>query len=85
MAYPTQDDPHGAIQGPTQDAEQYAEQDRPVREGNPTGTPDPGEPSPAHTDPGEPADRADPEAGPDHQLENAQTSLDEPSDGSGGE
>jgi hypothetical protein len=86
MGYTTQDDPHGAIQGPTQDAQQYAPEDRPVREGNPTGTPPEGEPSPAHTNPGEPAERTDArDPGPDSQLENAETSLDEPSDGSGGE
>lgn len=82
--YATQDDRNGAVQGPTQDTEQYSPEDRPSAAGKPTGEPDPGAPSPAPAQPGEPA-AAQGETGPDSQMENAETSLDEPSDGSGGE
>lgn len=69
--YSTQDALHGATQGPTQDANQYPADERPVAEGN---TP---------VEPGSPKDPGD--TGREAQLENAETSLDEPSDGSGGE
>jgi hypothetical protein len=85
--YSTQDALHGATQGPTQDANQYPPDERPVAEGNSPGeAPEDETPSPA---PGEPASgttSTEPgEAGHEAQLENAETSLDEPSDGSGGE
>jgi hypothetical protein len=82
--YATQDDRHGAVQGPTQDTEQYSDADRPGATGKPTGEPHPEAPSPASAQPGEPAPDGG-ETGPDSQMENAATSLDEPSDGSGGE
>ena len=82
--YATQDDRHGAVQGPTQDARQYSPEDRPSAAGEPAGEPDSGAPSPAPAKPGEPAPTQG-ETGPDSQMENAETSLDEPSDGSGGE
>jgi hypothetical protein len=75
--YSTQDALHGATQGPTQDANQYPSDERPVAEGNTPGPPPEDEtPSPAQSN-----------APVEHeaQLENAETSLDEPSDGSGGE
>jgi len=98
--YSTQDALHGATQGPTQDANQYPSDERPVAEGNTPGeapedetpSPAPGEPasgttstepSNAPVEPGSPKDPGD--AGHEAQLENAETSLDEPSDGSGGE
>lgn len=58
MPYATQQEPRGATQGVTQDASQYAEEDRPVATGQPqaaaanapTGT------SPAPVEPGDPKD-----------------------------
>ncbi len=82
--YTTQSDRHGAVQGPTQDTRQYSPEDRPEKPGEGTGTPPTGRPAPADAEPGEPAPDQG-ATGPDSQMENAATSLDEPSDGSGGE
>jgi hypothetical protein len=111
MAYTTQDAPHGATQGVTQDTEQYPSGGRP---GESTAPVEPGGTAPVEPgDPKDPGGAGDPveppepqvlpsstpdgpqtipvqptpegEPGPDAVLENAGTSLDEPSDNSGSE